>query len=200
MGSSYDTSKVKRKENIEPARRHIYDVKTIHVGGALYRTPRARDERAGAVAERAHRVGAEYARAARELDTRFHAPGTPVATRLDELGAVRSFVFGGHGEVSPDVHAVLRAAARAAAERSWARDGARSADEAYSFYLQRFRRELCLVSVREFARHRLHRLPFIGVPRAHLRDRPRRPPVRDVDDFGFRPADFFAYQAFGVGA
>ena len=50
--------------------------------------------------------------------------------------------------------------------------GARSATEARAFFIARLRRSLSMVSAREMARHRLRRIPFIGVPRAAIRDRP----------------------------
>ena len=54
---------------------------------------------------------------------------------------------------------------------TWDRLGARSEDEAYSCHVQRFRRDIGIATAREFARYRLLRVPFIGVPRAVIRDR-----------------------------
>ena len=48
------------------------------------------------------------------------------------------------------------------------RYGARNMAEARGYFLTTYRRRLALASAREFARHRVHRLPFIGVPRAAI--------------------------------
>ena len=71
--------------------------------------------------------------------------------------------------------------------------GARSEDEAYSCHVQRFRRDVGIAVAREFARYRLLRVPFIGVPRAVVRDRRRE--VRAVPAEGPMQADFFRHQA-----
>ena len=47
-----------------------------------------------------------------------------------------------------------------------AADGARTQEEARSFIVSSLRRRLGLVICREFARHRIRRVPYIGVPRA----------------------------------
>ena len=107
----------------------------IYGGGGCYRTARARDEQSGAVAERAHLEWPAYQRAARELDTRFHHPRTPVYDRLLSFGQVRCLVFRSYGEGSPDVHNFLRAAAQQRATLSWRRQGARTQSEAYGIYL-----------------------------------------------------------------
>ena len=49
---------------------------------------------------------------------------------------------------------------------TWVRLGARSEEEAYGCHVQRFRRDVGIAVAREFARYRLLRVPFIGVPRA----------------------------------
>ena len=58
-------------------------------------------------------------------------------------------------------------AARKRAGDTWSSYGARSEDEAYSYYVQGFRRDVGIAVAREFARYRyrLLRVPFIGVPR-----------------------------------
>ena len=96
---------------------------------------------------------------------------TPVIDRLNQHGRVRALVFGNHGEASPDVHHFIAAAARKLARSTWVRLGARSEDEAYGCHVQRFRRDVGIAVAREFARYRLLRVPFIGVPRAVVRDR-----------------------------
>ena len=57
------------------------------------------------------------------------------------------------------------------AERRWRLMGARSMTEARAFFIARLRRSLSVVIAREMARHRLRRIPFIGVPRAAIRAR-----------------------------
>jgi hypothetical protein len=44
--------------------------------------------------------------------------------------------------------------------------GRRTQEEARSFIVSSLRRRLGLVICREFARHRIRRVPYIGVPRA----------------------------------
>ena len=57
------------------------------------------------------------------------------------------------------------------AERRWRLMGARSMTEARAFFIARLQRSLSVVIAREMARHRLRRIPFIGVPRAAIRAR-----------------------------
>ena len=107
-------------------------------------------------------------------------------------------VFGNHGEASPDVHHFITAAARKRAGDTWSSYGARSEDEAYSYYVQGFRRDVGIAVAREFARYRyrLLRVPFIGVPREVVRDRNTgRREVRAVPAEGPMQADFFRHQA-----
>ena len=44
-------------------------------------------------------------------------------------------------------------------------------EEAYGYWVKQFRRQMGLTIVRGFARFRIRRVPFIGVPRAFVRDR-----------------------------
>ena len=154
------------------------------------------------MAGRAHQEWSTYIRAARELDTRFFAPPqTPVYDRLLSFGQIRCLVFGAYGEASPDVHHSIAAAASIRAQRSWRTLGARSQQESRAFFLQTYRREVGMAVVREHARLRLARVPFIGVPRDVLRARPvqrRREHVRGTDAAGGRADQFFAHQAHGV--
>ena len=116
--------------------------------------------------------------------------------RLNHYGQVRALVFGNHGEASPDVHHFISAAARRLARTTWDRLGARSEDEAYSYHVQRFRRDIGIATARECARYRLLRVPFIGVPRAVIRDRHAgRREARAVPAQGPMQADFFRHQA-----
>jgi hypothetical protein len=52
--------------------------------------------------------------------------------------------------------------------------GARTQEEARSFVVSSLRRRLGLVICREFARHRIRRVPYIGVPRAVVERRMQR--------------------------
>jgi len=82
-------------------------MKTIHVGTALYRTPRARDrhrpQRSSGVEQRAQAVHPAYVHHARELDRRYHrlrsppltiTPG-PVEQILLDHDRTRGIVLGG---------------------------------------------------------------------------------------------------------
>ena len=77
--------------------------------------------------------------------------------------------------------------------------------EARAFFIARLRRTLGVVVGREMARHRLRRVPFIGVPRAAVRahiaarDRRRGQDAQPAmpDGVGVRPDDFYAFQVFG---
>ena len=63
-------------------------------------------------------------------------------------------------------------------------------------HVQRFRRDVGIATAREFARYRLLRVPFIGVPRAVVRDRHAgRREARAVPAQGPMQADFFRHQA-----
>ena len=64
--------------------------------------------------------------------------------------------------------------------------------------MQRFRRDVGIAVAREFARYRLLRVPFVGVPRAVIRDRHAgRREARAVPAQGPMQADFFSVQASG---
>ena len=109
---------------------------------------------------------------------------------------MRALVFGNHGEASQDVHHFISAAARKLASTTWDRLGARSEEEAYGCHVQRFRRDVGIAVAREFARYRLLRVPFVGVPRAVIRDRHAgRREARAVPAQGPMQADFFRHQA-----
>ena len=76
--------------------------------------------------------------------------------------------------------------------------GARTEDEMYSYYLRRFRRRMGMASVLAMARHRLSRVPLIGVPRQAVEQHMRRARARaqghgrEVDTGDL--TEFFAYQ------
>ena len=153
----------------QAAQRHLLDTKTIYAGTTYYTVgARAAEDQSGAVETRAARVHGDYRRHAEQLDQRIGMPGQPIQTRLESFGTVRGAVFGNYGEASADVHSLLRVAAEMQARRMWRVMGARTWSEAFGFILQSMRRRLGVVVVREFARHRLHRVPYIGHTRASL--------------------------------
>ena len=187
-------------------REWVFDVKTIHGGGGAYLTARARDEQSGGVLERAHHVASDYLSHARRIDARLHGgasaaaaragraappPSTAVADRLRVLGPVRPLVFGQYGEASPDVHAVIAAAAAVAARDGWARMGARTEAEARGFFAHVYRRRVGVGAVRAFARHRLGRVSMVGAPSAMI-----RAPARALQPAVRSPMEFYAYQAY----
>ena len=98
--------------------------------------------------------------------------------------------------------ALLTVAADGLAARQWRDMGARTQEEARSFIVSSLRRRLGLVICREFARHRIRRVPYIGVPRAVVERRMQRgqliggPQARVPLYVPY--ADFFQYQA-GAG-
>ena len=124
------------------------------------------------------RIQAQLPRSRRWSDasrSRWPEARAECAGRADEPrrdGRVRGLVCGNYGECSPDVHEVLAITADGLAARRWRLMGARSATEARAFFMARLRRSLSVVIAREMARHRLRRIPFIGVPWAAIRDRP----------------------------
>ena len=102
-----------------------------------------------------------------------------------------------------DVHELLEQAASKAAANTWQVAGARQESEMRSYYLQRFRRRLGMASVLAMARHRLSRVPLIGVPRNAVEQHMQRARARaqghgresDSRDL----TEFFAYQALHQG-
>ena len=185
-----------------PQRRLLFDVKTTHAGHGMYLTPRAREEYQGAVGERAHRVAAEYRSHAQELDRQHSPPGTtPIEDRLGTFSTVRSLVFGAHGDASGDVYSLLTSVARRRAQQQWRALGARSEREAHGAIMGGLRRFVGVASMREFARHRLRRLPLVGVPRAMLDERRqalrggRRVVVQGRAERPFSAREFYAFQA-----
>ena len=84
--------------------------------------------------------------------------------------------------------------------RRWRGMGARSEAEARGHFVSWIYRRLGCYVVREFARHRLRRVPAIGLTREQLRARARDGLGRRGDagagaGAGLRAADFFAFQA-----
>ena len=110
---------------------------------------------------------------------------------------MRALVVGNYAEASADVHQLVSIVAGELAQRRWRRMGARSQAEARGFFIASLRRSLCVVFAREMARHRLRRIPFIGVPREAIR---ARPPYRAQHEPQYLPqmaqlADFMRLQA-----
>ena len=154
------------------------------------------------MAHRASQVWTEYQAHARRLD-REHSPAgtTPIAARLASFSPTRALVFGAHGDASQDVESALVAVARLRARREWRALGARTEAEAYGAIVAGLRRFVGVASMREFARHRLRRLPLVGVPRAVIDARRqalqggRLAVVQGGAERPFAAQDFYAFQA-----
>ena len=141
-----------------------------------------------------------YLAHARALDVRHSAAGTtPIEDRLRSFTAVRGLVFGAYGEASDDVHFLVRHAAEAIAGRVWQTHGARSEAEMLGMLSAQLRRRMGLQAVRAMARHRLARVPFIGVSRQAVIDRQANR-LRDANA-AYAPqayySEFYAFQAGG---
>jgi len=203
-----------KRGDAEPLQRHLLDVKTIYAGTTYYRTARARDEQCGAVDHRAERVHPAYVAHARKLDERcYRCPSCPrqrawgrcaacdtrkpIQDRLAHHGTVRGLVVGAYGECSLDIHSLVEASARESARRLWRRYGARTEGEAYSFFVAALRRQVGVAVVREFARHRLRRLHFIGMTRAEVAAARRAADQRPATPGALGPdaSEFYVYQA-----
>ena len=187
-----------------PSRRLLWDVKTIYGGTTRYGgSARAREDQSGAVAARAALVWPDYLTHAARLDV-AHSPAgtTPIQDRLRSYSPTRALVFGSYGEGSADVHALIAAAASAQAGRVWRRWGSRSESEARGIVMAALRRSVGVFVAREFARHRLRRVPMVGVPRAALDARRGRRYGGSVVQAavgmragGVSAQDFFAFQS-----
>ena len=64
------------------------------------------------------------------------------------------------------MHTLIHIAAQRLATKHWRLLGARSQGEVHGFYVAQLRRRMGVTAVREFARHRLRRAAYVGVPRA----------------------------------
>ena len=92
---------------------------------------------------------------------------------------------------------LLDACATAVARKTWQWVGARNEAEARACVLSRLRRRVGLVVVREMARHRLRRVPYIGVPRHIVEERMQPFHLRAIERGGgaaVSAADFYAFQ------
>ena len=111
---------------------------------------------------------------------------------------VRGLVFGAYGEASADVHDLISACADQMAQRQWQLAGARTATEMRAFLVSRARRRIGLAAVQAMARHRLARVPYIGVQRQFVVARARRGQLRRGQPIPWAPApghaDFFGFQ------
>jgi hypothetical protein len=183
----------------------LFDVKTIHAGTAHYYTRRGREEQSGAVHERELHVWHEYQSHARTLDRAYSPAGTqPILQRLQSFGRTRGLIYGAYGEASADVHALLSMAAEAQAEQLWRAAGARTASEMRAILISRMRRRVGLGAVQAMARHRLARVPYVGVSRAVVQARAQRraqpgPGAGWVYDAQDIYLDVAAYQGGGGG-
>ena len=93
------------------------------------------------------------------------------------------------------MHHSIEASARQRARQTWRSFGAHTEEEAYGYWVQQFRRLMGVTIVREFARLRIRRVPFLGVPREFVRDRGRgRRVVQEVPAHGRHAGDFFGHQ------
>ena len=104
-------------------------------------------------------------------------------------------MFGNYGEASADVHDLVCEAARAMAAQRWRAEGARNQAELYSFLASRCYRRVGLRTVQAFARHRLDRKYFVGVPRSVMM---AGPPRRAAQYARAQGSDhgFYGYQAW----
>ena len=124
------------------------------------------------------------------------ARATVIRDQLVSLGGVRGVVFGHYSEASDDAHELLSITADELARRQWRGFGSRTQAEARGFFIQRLRRRLGLIVGREMARHRLRRIPFIGVPRAAVRaETGRRDDYAQPRQDGIQAHIFHGYQA-----
>jgi hypothetical protein len=138
-----------------------------------------------------------YLRHARDLDSRYHPQGgRPIEARLGTFGKVRGFIFGAYGEASTDVHDLLSQAARRMADNTWEAAGAIGPNEMYAFYMQQMRKRIGMASVLAMARHRLNRVPAIGVPRQAIEQHMQRAraQVRGRDVSSSDLTEFYAFQ------
>ena len=161
-----------RRTRRATARDWLLDVKTLHGMCAHYRTCHMQRQSA-AVANRAAAVPTEYVHHAREIDA-DHQLGGAVEARLRMLGEVAGLVVGQYAEGSEEVHSLIAAIATRMASRRWRLLGFRSEAEALSAYTTLVRRRVGVAAVRAYARHRIARVPYVGVPRAVIERHMRR--------------------------
>ena len=71
------------------------------------------------------------------------------------------------------MHSLLALAATKVAKEQWREKGARSEAEMRAILIGSYRRRMGTAAVQAFARHRIHRVPYIGMPRAVVEARQR---------------------------
>ena len=116
---------------------------------------------------------------------------------------MRGVCFGGYSEASPDTHQLIDLSARALARKHWREWGARDEPEARGYWVKACRRRVGVHVARAYARYRIRRQWFVGVPRAVLeepmqRGLAARGAARSAAGPGFSDddmRDFWAYQA-----
>ena len=118
-----------------------------------------------------------------------------VNTVLRSFGTVRSLVVGAYAEASDDLHQLFDCVVESASKQHWRRIGARSAKEARSYFATTLRRAWGVHFAREFARHRIRRVVFVGAPRRQ----PGRPLATADGDWPALSAGEFAAHALRVG-
>ena len=69
------------------------------------------------------------------------------------------------------MHELISQAASELADQMWRESGARTASEMRAVLIGRMRRRMGMAAVQAMARHRLARVPYIGVPRAVIQAR-----------------------------
>ena len=155
-----------------PVRRLLWDVKMLFRGNLMYtQTQRATTAQSGAVAIRAERVHPAYEAHARRIDERMVAGGLApagyrgVQDRLAYYGQVRGAVFGAYAEWSPDVDALLAAAATHFAHRHWRALGMRTEADLRAIIIARYRRRLGVRVAQCVAQHRIARTMYVGLSR-----------------------------------
>ena len=163
---------------------------------------RARDDgQGGAVADRANLVQRDYEVRAAALDAKPHVQAwnngsrDAVSSVLRSFGTVRSLVVGAYAEASDDLHQLFDCVVESASKQHWRRIGARSAKEARSYFATTLRRAWGVHFAREFARHRIRRVVFVGAPRRQ----PGRPLATADGDWPALSAGEFAAHALRVG-
>ena len=147
-----------------PARRLLFELKTLHWGTSTY--PWEATGRCTAVGNRAAQLPAEYGNKARQVDELYCGTARgdvgPVTARLRAFDPVKGLVFGAWGETSPDVGRLLSALATSGAQRHFRRMGAATPAEAHGALGWLLRRRWSMTAVRENARLLLARLEFVG--------------------------------------
>ena len=118
-----------------------------------------------------------------------------VSSVLRSFGTVRSLVVGAYAEASDDLHQLFDCVVDSASKQHWRRIGARSAKEARSYFATTLRRAWGVHFAREFARHRIRRVVFVGAPRRQ----PGRPLATADGDWPALSAGEFAAHALRVG-